>query len=120
MMDCGTASVLAFGAALAILGAERRSLAQNTPNAIPAVNSNGFDTHLFRPAMDSKGLFTVNGSDVLGARDFSFGLVLDYGHVLLRTPDRQASSSITRFRERFRSTTASPTSSSSASTCRST
>jgi OmpA-OmpF porin, OOP family len=86
MMDRGTASVLAFGAALAILGAERQSLAQNTPNAIPAVNSNGFDTHLFRPAMDSKGLFTVNGSDVLGARDFSVGLVLDYGHVLLRTP----------------------------------
>jgi OOP family OmpA-OmpF porin len=88
MMDRGTARVLAFGAALAILGAERQSLAQNTPNAIPSANSNGFDTHLFRPAMDSKGLFTVNGSDVLGARDFSIGLVLDYGHVLLRTPDK--------------------------------
>ncbi len=85
-MDRGTARVLAFGAALAILGAERQSLAQNTPNAIPTANSNGFDTHLFRPAMDSKGLFSINGSDVLGARDFSFGLVLDYGHVLLRTP----------------------------------
>ncbi len=85
-MERGTARVLALGAALAILGAERQSLAQNTPNAIPTTNSNGFDTHLFRPAMDSKGLFTVNGSDVLGAKDFSFGLVLDYGHVLLRTP----------------------------------
>ena len=39
----------------------------------------GFDTHLFRPAMDSKGLFTVNGSDILGANDISFGLVIDYG-----------------------------------------
>ena len=43
------------------------------------------DTHLFRPAMDSKGLFTVNGTDILGAKDFSGGLILDYAHVLLRT-----------------------------------
>jgi outer membrane protein OmpA-like peptidoglycan-associated protein len=55
-------------------------------NAIPSANGNGLDTHLFRPSMDSKGLFAVNGSDVLGANEFSFGLVLDYAHVLLRTP----------------------------------
>ena len=48
-------------------------------NAIPAANGAGFDTHLFRPAMDSKGLFTVNGSDILGTNDISFGLVIDYG-----------------------------------------
>jgi OOP family OmpA-OmpF porin len=86
MMDRGTARVLAVVATLAVLGTARQSSAQNTPNVIPSSNSNGFDTHLFRPAMDSKGLFTVNGSDVLGAKDFSLGLVLDYGHVLLRTP----------------------------------
>ncbi|MGH7434201.1 MAG: OmpA family protein, partial [Polyangiaceae bacterium] len=45
----------------------------------------GIDTHLFRPAMDSKGLFSVNGTDILGAKDMSLGLVLDYGHNLLRT-----------------------------------
>ncbi len=43
------------------------------------------DTHLFRPAVDSKGFFSVNGSDILGKGDISFGLVLDYGRNLLRT-----------------------------------
>ena len=59
--------------------------AQSTPNAIPTANGDGFDTHLFRPAMDSKGLFSVNGTDILGAKEVSFGLILDYGHTLLRT-----------------------------------
>lgn len=54
-------------------------------SAIPSTNGGGFDTHLFRPAMDSKGLFTVNGSDILGKNEISFGLVIDYGHDLLRT-----------------------------------
>lgn len=39
----------------------------------------GMDLRLFRPAVDSKGLFTVNGTDILGANDFSFGLILDGG-----------------------------------------
>ena len=54
-------------------------------SAIPASNGGGFDTHLFRPAMDSKGLFTVNGSDILGHNEISFGFVTDYAHDLLRT-----------------------------------
>ncbi len=54
-------------------------------NAIPSSNGAGLDTHLFRPAMDSKGLFTINGSDILGKNDISFGLVIDYAHDLLRT-----------------------------------
>lgn len=37
------------------------------------------DLHLFRPAVDSKGILTVNGTDVLGHNDFSFGLILDAG-----------------------------------------
>ncbi len=81
---------LAFTAAVACAGiAERSAQAQTAPgapNAIPGTNGSGFDTHLFRPAMDSKGLFTVNGSDVLGAKEFSVGLVLDYAHDLLRVP----------------------------------
>jgi outer membrane protein OmpA-like peptidoglycan-associated protein len=70
-------------AAAVVLGAgEARA-----QNAIPSsTNGSGFDTHLFRPALDSKGLFTVNGSDILGAKEFSLGLILDYGHVLLREP----------------------------------
>ena len=47
----------------------------------------GMDTHLFRPAVDSKGFFHVNGTDIIGANDFSFGLVLDWGRNLLRTAD---------------------------------
>jgi outer membrane protein OmpA-like peptidoglycan-associated protein len=74
------------GIAGALVAFERPASAQGTPNVIPTTNSNGMDTHLFRPAMDSKGLFSVNGTDILGAKDISFGLVLDYGHVLLRTP----------------------------------
>lgn len=44
----------------------------------------GLDTHLFRPALDSKGFFAVNGADVMPGGRISTGLVLDYGHNLLR------------------------------------
>src|SRR5579883_3135980 len=75
---------LAVSAVLAASGAARGALAQSTPNVIPSANGSGFDTHLFRPAMDSKGLFSVNGTDILGAKEVSFGLILDYAHELLR------------------------------------
>jgi len=48
-------------------------------------NGDGMDLHLFRPAVDSKGLFSVNGADILGHNDVSFGLVIDYGYGLLDT-----------------------------------
>ncbi len=48
-------------------------------------NGEGMDTHLFRPALDSKGFFYVNGSDVLVHNHVSFGLILDWGHNLMRT-----------------------------------
>jgi outer membrane protein OmpA-like peptidoglycan-associated protein len=51
----------------------------------PDVNGDGMDTHLFRPAIDSKGFFSVNGTDILGANNISFGLVLDYGRNIMRT-----------------------------------
>src|SRR3954467_9586981 len=54
----------------------------------PATNGDGMDTHLFRPAIDSKGFFSVNGSDILGAGNVSFGLVLDYGRNIMRTRDK--------------------------------
>jgi OOP family OmpA-OmpF porin len=57
---------------------------------IPSSNGSGMDTHLFRPAMDSKGLFTTNGSDIIGKNDISFGLVIDYGNSLLRATDSQS------------------------------
>lgn len=46
-------------------------------------NGRGMDLHLFRPAVDSKGLFTVNGTDIVGHLDYSFGLVMDGGFGLL-------------------------------------
>jgi outer membrane protein OmpA-like peptidoglycan-associated protein len=61
-------------------------------DAIPATNGGGFDLRLFRPAVDSKGQFTVNGTDILGAGDLSFGFVGDFGLGLLRagSPDDRA------------------------------
>ena len=53
----------------------------------PGANGDGMDSHLFRPAIDSKGFFSVNGSDILGAGNISFGLVLDYGRNIMRTRD---------------------------------
>lgn len=47
----------------------------------------GMSTRLFHAAVDSKGFFTVNGSDVLGQGDLAFGLVLDGGFGLLRLRD---------------------------------
>jgi OmpA-OmpF porin, OOP family len=61
---------------------------QARAQAIPEANGDGFDTHLFRPALDSKGFFHTNGTDILGKNDISFGLVIDYGRGLLRTTDK--------------------------------
>ncbi|MEO8874587.1 MAG: thrombospondin type 3 repeat-containing protein [Polyangiaceae bacterium] len=72
-----------LAASLAMLGISRSAYADH---AIPDSNGSGLDTHLFRPAVDSKGLFSTNGTDILGDRDISFGLVIDYGRTLLRVP----------------------------------
>jgi OOP family OmpA-OmpF porin len=37
----------------------------------------GWDLRLFRHAVDSKGLASVNGSDILGHKSYSFGLIVD-------------------------------------------
>ncbi|MBX3226394.1 MAG: OmpA family protein [Labilithrix sp.] len=74
----------AVGLGTAVVGFEHDAAAQT----IPTENGKGFDTHLFRPALDSKGFFHTNGTDVLGANDLSLGLVIDYGHGLLRTADK--------------------------------
>jgi len=41
------------------------------------------DLRLLRPPLDSKGLLTLNGTDILGENALSFGLVLDAGFGLL-------------------------------------
>src|SRR5688572_8609836 len=68
------------GIALA-LGIPALAAAQDTSAHLEG--DRGMDLHLFRPAIDSKGHLTVNGTDILGDGDFSFGLVLDGGFGLL-------------------------------------
>lgn len=67
-----------------LLGCCSLSTIAHAQDRVLADNGEGMDTHLFRPAIDSKGFFTVNGSGVLGANDISFGLVTDYGRNLMR------------------------------------
>jgi OOP family OmpA-OmpF porin len=59
------------------------TLASSGAHAQTLSAGGGMDLHLFRPAVDSKGLLTLNGTDVLGANEFSFGLILDGGFGLL-------------------------------------
>jgi outer membrane protein OmpA-like peptidoglycan-associated protein len=58
-------------------------------------NGDGMSTRLFRTAVDSKGFFTVNGTDVVGKNDIFFGLVLDGGFGLLRLHDKVTSTGTT-------------------------
>ncbi len=71
--------ILACAAALAAPAA----WAQTAQLPMPASNGYGYDLHLFRPAVDSKGQLSVNGTDILGAGDFSFGFIGDVGFGLL-------------------------------------
>jgi outer membrane protein OmpA-like peptidoglycan-associated protein len=77
-----------LGASLVGSLVARDAVAQQSTPALAPGNGDGLDTHLFRPAIDSKGFFTTNGSEVLGHTDLSFGLVIDYGHTLLRVVDQ--------------------------------
>lgn len=62
----------------------------SSPASAQRLPGGGIDTHLFRPALDSKGLFAVNGADVMPGGHISTGLVLDYGHDILRAPSPAA------------------------------
>jgi OmpA-OmpF porin, OOP family len=61
------------------------------PTRVGPNNGDGMDLHLFRPAIDSKGFFAVNGADILGKNDFSLGLVLDYARNLMPLNDGHGS-----------------------------
>ncbi len=77
------AALLTTFAATLTAGAGEAAAQPSKPSRIADGNGAGMDVHLFRPAVDSKGFFSVNGADILGHKDLSFGLVLDYGHGLL-------------------------------------
>ncbi len=70
------ASAVATGGLSSVASAQQPRLLDNGAAA-------GMDLHLLRPALDSKGLLSLNGADILGAGDFSFGLVLDAGFGML-------------------------------------
>jgi|LNFM01.1.fsa_nt_gb OOP family OmpA-OmpF porin len=70
-------------AAAATTVAPREAHAQMTmPDAI--TDGAGYNLRLFRPALDSKGQFSVNGTDILGHLDFAIGLVVDYSRAQAR------------------------------------
>jgi outer membrane protein OmpA-like peptidoglycan-associated protein len=73
----GTLSAIAASLGLLALAPEARA-----QDALPA--DTGFDLRLFRHAIDSKGQFSVNGTDTLGHLHTSFGLVVDWGRGLAR------------------------------------
>lgn len=69
---------------LMLAGASAFATTVHARDRVSHANGGGMDTHLFRPAIDSKGFFTVNGAGVLGANAISFGLVTDYGYRTMR------------------------------------
>lgn len=48
------------------------------------LTAGGMDLHLYRPAVDTRGYFSVNGAGVMPHKKFSFGLALDAGFGILR------------------------------------
>jgi OmpA-OmpF porin, OOP family len=84
-------SALAFAAAAATLAEDAAAAETRTGDG---KNGEGMDLHLFRPAIDSKGLFSINGADILGANDISLGLVIDYGHRLMPLNDNPSGTEV--------------------------
>jgi outer membrane protein OmpA-like peptidoglycan-associated protein len=72
-----------IAAALVAPSAAAQGRPQAKDRAAPG-NGDGVDAHLFRPPVDSKGFLSVNGADILGHKDLSLGLVIDYGHRLMK------------------------------------
>ncbi len=77
------AFALMGAAALAIATTSSEACAQDKPKRVQEGNGDGMDIHLFQPAVDSKGFVSVNGADILGHKDFSLGLILDYGYQMM-------------------------------------
>lgn len=67
-----------------LVGSSIVATSAHAQDRVSSTNGEGMDVHLFRPAIDSKGFFSVNGAGVLGAGSISFGLVTVYGHRPMR------------------------------------
>ncbi len=87
MISCFTRALKVYAKAAVVtsLLVTVQASAQVSDSPVSTSNGNGMDTHLFRPAVDTKGFFSVNGTDVLSANSFSFGMYRDWGHTLMRT-----------------------------------
>ncbi|MFK7985303.1 MAG: OmpA family protein [Sandaracinaceae bacterium] len=74
-----------MGTALALIALSFAQPAQAQESSAGRLNvgNGGMDLHLFRPAVDSKGHLSVNGTDVLPHLGISFGLLLDGGFGIL-------------------------------------
>jgi OOP family OmpA-OmpF porin len=79
MMRPRASRLLATTAVLATLLAFPAGARAETETPANA-NVGCLDLRLFRAAVDSKGLFGINASDVMPHLDISIGLVLDYGY----------------------------------------
>ncbi len=64
-----------------VAGVSSHVLAQGATGKLS--DGNGMDLRLFRASMDSKGLLSTNGAEVLSQGNVSFGLILDGGFGLL-------------------------------------
>jgi len=84
-MKAGNTGTRIIAAAAIALAAVLALSASRTARADDYLTSGGgIDTRLFKPAVDSKGLFTVNASPILPHLGLSFGLVIDYANSLFR------------------------------------
>src|SRR5882672_3087017 len=60
------------------------ALAVTIPVVAQAQQAAGnIDLNAFHHAVDSRGFITANASQVLGTKEFSFGLVTNWGHNIL-------------------------------------
>ena len=71
------ARILGFATLIALAHAAVLVPAERAHAQAGRLAAGGMDLHLFRPAVDSKGLLYTNGTDVLGHLAFSFGLIVD-------------------------------------------
>src|SRR5215207_9333554 len=83
------------GLVIRSLGTAALMVALVTPASAQEAGGNvPLDT--FKPAMDSRGYLTVNASQVLGHKEFSFGLgALDWGYKVLGFGNKDACSEFT-------------------------
>ncbi|MCZ6805763.1 MAG: hypothetical protein O7F08_02320, partial [Deltaproteobacteria bacterium] len=73
---------IALVAALALAASSVPTVAAAQGDA--RLTSGGMDLHLYRPAIDTRGYFSVNGAGIMPHKEFSFGLALDAGFGILR------------------------------------